>query len=314
MQHYRVLLDLQMFAQDSAQEKTEKATPKKRQDARKKGQVAKSMEIPSALILLFSMLAFFMFGGYFKDRINNIFNATFYDYLLMDINKENIAAIFTSLITQGLLILLPIFLIAVLTGFLGNYIQIGLLLTGEPLKPQLSKLDPIKGFKKIFAIRAVVEFLKSVFKVSVVALVVFLIINSEIKNILHLSEMPIEASLLMGAQLTLRIGMFIAAVLLILAIFDYMYQKYEHEKELKMSKQDIKDEHKNMEGDPKIKARIRQTQMKMAMQRMMQEVPKADVVITNPTHFAIAIKYDPSQMDAPTVIAKGMDYNALKIR
>ncbi|GIQ68628.1 flagellar biosynthetic protein FlhB [Xylanibacillus composti] len=310
VEHRRLKLDLQLFAG----EKTEKATPKKKLDARKKGQVAKSNEIPSAFIMLFVFLAFMMFSGFFQGRMNNFFTVAYTDYMQLEITTSNVSILFSQLAFQGTIILLPIMIIAVVTAFLGNYIQFGFLVSGEPLKMKLNKLNPIEGAKKIFAIRALVEFAKSVLKLIVIGVVVSFTLWLERSTLLSLSSMPLESTFAYAARITLLIGLQIALLLVVLSIFDYMYQKYEHEKSLRMSKQDIKDEFKKMEGDPLIKSKIREKQRRMAMQRMMQEVPNADVVITNPTHYAVALKYDREKMEAPFVVAKGQDYVALKIK
>lgn len=310
MRAYRLKLDLQLFSQ----EKTEKATPKKRSDTRKKGQVAKSSDLPGALILLFVTASFMMLGGYYKSKILALFGSFFQDRLVMEITTENVSALFLNLVWQALLFLLPIFAIVIVIGVIGNVAQFGFLLTGEPLKFKLSKLNPIEGFKRIFSMRSLIEFLKSILKVTIIGFMVYIVISQEWNNLLALSMMPIGAIFSFTAGLTLKLGIQIGAVLVVLAYLDYLYQKYEHEKSIKMSKQDIKDEHKKSEGDPLVKGRIRERQRKMALQRMMQEVPNADVVITNPTHFAIALKYDASKMEAPTILAKGMDHVALRIK
>lgn len=307
---YRLELDLQLFNQ----EKTEKATPKKRQEARKKGQVAKSTDLPAALILLFVSASFLMLGDFYKSRIDVMFGGLFRNWLTMELTAENVMQLFLSITQQMLLMLLPIFAIVVVIGVIGNVIQFGFLLTGEPLKLKLEKLNPIEGFKRIFSMRSLVEFLKSILKVTIIGVLVYSTIMGEWDQLLILSSMSLEDIFAFTAGLTIKLGLEIGAVLAVLAFLDFLYQKYEHEKSLKMSKQDIKDEYKKSEGDPLIKGRIRERQRKMALQRMMQDVPKADVIITNPTHYAIALKYDATQMDAPTVLAKGVDHVALRIR
>ncbi|MGG6313533.1 flagellar biosynthesis protein FlhB [Paenibacillus macerans] len=307
---FRYSLDLQLFAG----EKTEKATPKKRQDARKKGQVAKSQDVSGALILLSGFLCLTAFGGYIKERLIALFADVFYHRLSMNVTKENVMTMFGDYGVQILLLLAPIFLVVVVVAIVASYAQIGFLFTGESLKMKLSKLDPIKGFKNIFSVRSLVEFFKTLFKLIVIGYLVYSTIWGYRGSLSSLGHLPVDDTFHFTAKLTLNLGIKIAAALIVLAALDYMYQKYEHEKSLKMSKQDIKDEYKKMEGDPIIKGKIRERQRRMALQRMMQEVPKADVIITNPTHFAVALKYDGSQMDAPQVIAKGQDYVALRIR
>ncbi len=310
MTEHRLPVDLQWFAG----EKSEPATPKKKQDSRNKGQVAKSMELPSAFIMFFAFMFFLMFGSYLKERMHSLLTVPLTEYMLLDASMENVTYIFGQLIIQGMIMMAPIMIGVVVIGVLGNYIQVGFLLTGEPLKPQLSKLSPLKGLKRMFSMRSLVDFLKSIMKLFIVGTVAYLTVIDERMTLLTLSRLPIENVFIYAVDLIIELGLKICAVLIILAILDFMYQKYEHAKSLRMSKQDIKDEYKKTEGDPLIKRRIRETQRRMAMQRMMQEIPNADVVITNPTHFAVAIRYDANEMDAPMVIAKGQDYVALRIR
>jgi flagellar biosynthetic protein FlhB len=307
---FRLQLDLQLFAG----EKTEPATPKKRQDARKKGQVAKSNELPGAFILFFAFLSFVMFGGFLKKHFFNIFNVTFNDYLLSEITVTNVTALFGNLLIEGMILLSPIFFVTMLVAVLGTFLQIGILFTGDPLLMKFNKLNPLEGAKKIFGLRSLVEFLKSMLKVSIVGIIVYITLMGQIEEIMKLSHYSLENTLSFVASITIRLGITIGLILVVLSIFDYIYQRYEHEKSLKMSKQDIKDEYKKSEGDPLIKGKIKERQRKLAMQRMMQEIPNADVIITNPTHFAIALKYNASAMEAPKVIAKGKDYVALKIK
>lgn len=310
MRKYRLVVDLQLFNQ----EKTEKATPKKKQDSRKKGQVAKSQELPSALILTLSFASFMMLGGYYKTHFMGLFRDLFENWLTMEITVTNLGGFFINIMLQTLLILAPILAIVVITGIVGNVAQFGFLLTNEPLKVQLKKLNPIEGFKRIFSMRSLVEFAKSLLKVIIIAVVVYSIIKNEWGTITGLGLQPIETVVSYLASLVIRMGVTTGSILIVLALFDFLYQKYEHAKSIRMSKQDIKDEHKKSEGDPLIKRKIREKQLRMAISRMMQEIPNADVVITNPTHFAVALKYDAANMEAPVVVAKGMDHLALKIK
>jgi len=307
---FRLKLDLQMFSG----EKTEPASPKKRQESRQKGQVAKSMELPAAFILFFTFLSFMIFGGYMKEHLMQLFRSVFYDYLLWDLTIENVTVLLKTLFVQSMLLMIPIFLVTMVVAVFSNYLQIGFLFTGDPLMMKFSKLNPIEGAKKIFSMRTLVDFGKSVLKMSMIGYVVYSSLWGEKSHLLDLASLPLENVFLFTASVTLKLGIKIGLVLIVLAIFDYMFQKYEFEKSIRMSKQDIKDEYKKTEGDPLIKGKIREKQRRMALQRMMQEVPKADVIITNPTHFAVAIKYDAKNMQAPTVIAKGTDYMALKIK
>lgn len=310
MSAYRLRVDLQLFSQ----EKTEKATPKKQQEARKKGQVPRSADLPGAILLLFVFMGFSMFGGYFKERIIQLFGNVFENWLLLEVSGGNVRALFLDIAYEILMILWPIFAIAIVVSIVGNIIQFGFLMTGEPFKMKLNKLNPINGFKQIFSMKSVVQFLKSILKVTIVGIFVYMMLKKEWSSIIMLNHLPIEGMIGYVGGVTLQLGLQIGAVLIVLSFADYIYQRYEHNKSLRMSKQDIKDEFKKTEGDPIIKGRIREKQRRMALMRMMQEVPKADVVITNPTHFAIALKYDASKMEAPTIIAKGMDHVALRIK
>jgi flagellar biosynthetic protein FlhB len=307
---FRLRMDLQLFAG----EKTEKATPKKTQESRNKGQVAKSAELPGSLILLGTLCCFMMLGPFFTQRVKSLFGDIFMNRLNMQVTEQNVMSLFFHYVIQFFILLSPIFGIVLIIALAANYAQVGWLFTTEPLKMKLNKLNPLTGAKQMFSMRSAVEFLKSAIKLTVIGSVVYLVLMSEKQRFLELAHVPVQGIYAFTADLTLRLGLLVAVVLFVLALADYMYQRYEYNKSLKMSKQDIKDEYKNTEGDPLIKGKIKERQRRMAMMRMMQEVPKADVVITNPTHFAVALQYDGSKMDAPTVVAKGQDYLALRIK
>lgn len=294
-------------------EKTEKATPKKREESRKKGQVAKSQDVAGSLVMLSVFLCLMTFGGYIKERLVQLYTDIFYHRLTMNVTQENVIVMFRSYGVQLILLLAPILLIVFVVAAVANYAQVGFLLTGDPIKPKFSKLDPIKGMKNIFSARSLVEFLKSVLKLVIIGYLVFSTVWGAMDSISSLGHVSVEEAFKFTAKMTMNLGIKISVALFVLAVFDYMYQRFEYEKNLKMSKQDIKDEYKKSEGDPLIKGKIRERQRRMALQRMMQEVPKADVIITNPTHFAVALKYD-AGMEAPEVVAKGQDYVALRIK
>ncbi|RPJ96994.1 flagellar biosynthesis protein FlhB [Rummeliibacillus sp. TYF005] len=304
-------LDLQFFAG----EKTEKATPKKRQDARKKGQVLKSQDVTSALVLLSVFLFLMIAGTSMRDGIMSFFNETFSKYMLIDtLSIKLVVKIYKDVLSEMSVIILPIMAIAMIAGIAGNFLQFGFLFSTEPLKFDLTKLDPVKGIKRMFSVKSLIELLKSILKITLIGSVTTAILWKNIDDVLSLSFKTPGATLITVSKLTVFMGIAASVVLLIIAVLDYFYQKFEYEKNLKMSKQDIKDEYKNSEGDPLIKSKIKQRQREMAMRRMMQEVPQADVVITNPTHYAIALKYDEETMDAPKVVAKGTDFVAQKIK
>jgi flagellar biosynthesis protein FlhB len=305
-----IQLDLQYFAGD----RTERATPKKRQDAKQKGQVAKSQDINTAI----GLLAVFMFLSFGTSLMGNhlfgILRHSFQDYMQMDLTENNAHKIMVEVIKECAYILGPILLVALIAGVVSNFAQVGFLFSTESIQPKLEKLDPIKGFKRIFSLRSVIELLKSILKIVFVGTVTFIVLWRRIDEVLGLAFKTVGDSMKTVASLTLQMGFAASIALLFLAILDYLYQRFDYEKNLRMSKQDIKDEYKNSEGDPLIKSKIKQRQREMAMRRMMQEVPKADVIITNPTHYAICLKYDENQREAPFVIAKGVDLIAQKIK
>ncbi|MCQ6280184.1 flagellar biosynthesis protein FlhB [Bacillus sp. EB600] len=303
-------LDLQLFAG----EKSERATPKKRQDAKKKGQTAKSQDINTAVVLLAVFLFLMMAGNYLLTGILSLFKNSFQEYMLMEATPGNLRVIFLTILKELALYLGPILLVALAAGVVANIAQVGFMFTSEAIMPKLEKINPISGFKRIFSMRSIVELIKSLLKISFVGIVTFAVLWKRMPEILVLSQKSVGTALVTLGSLTVQMGLYASGALLFLALLDYLYQKYDFEKSIRMSKQDIKDEYKNMEGDPLIKSRIKQRQREMAMQRMMQEVPKADVVITNPTHYAVAIKYDESKRDAPFVVAKGVDFTAQKIK
>ena len=303
-------MNLQLFAG----EKTEKATPKRRQEARKRGQVPQSAEVPSTMVLLGTLLCLLVLGSWFGNRLFGLFGGILEHNLTMEITPGNVFQFFTTYVVQLAWLLGPIFAVALVMAVAAAYFQFGLLFTPVMLKPNLNRLNPITGFRNLFGWRSVVELVKSVLKLAVVGLVVFILLWAERDRFLLLANVPVQQMFAYTADLVARLILFVAVLLFILSLADYAYRRYEHEKSLRMSKQDIKDEHKQAEGDPKVKARIREKQRRFALMRMMQEVPKADVVITNPIHYAVALRYDGATMEAPKVVAKGADYLAIRIR
>lgn len=306
-----ISLDLQFFAG----EKTEKATPKKRSDARKKGQVLKSQDVSAAALLLIMFAFMFFYAELIYDRLFSIMKDFFINDITIDsITSEIALEIYLEMLMQMGIMVLPVMVIAMLAGIAANFFQFGLLFTTQTLKIDLKKMDPIKGIKKIISMRALINLVKSLLKVTFIGTATAAVIIIFLEDILTLGFHTPAEILSTVAFLSGLMGLVAAVMLILIAVIDYFYERFEFEKNLKMSKQDIKDEHKNAEGDPLIKSKIRQRQREMAMRRMMQEVPNADVVITNPTHFAIALKYDEDSMDAPRVVAKGTDFIAQKIK
>ncbi|MGM8364122.1 flagellar biosynthesis protein FlhB [Virgibacillus sp. W0181] len=303
-------LDLQFFAG----EKTEKATSKKRTDERNKGKVAKSQDVNTAILLLFSFIILAVFGTFMKNNMLALYEYTFTEYIHWDVTTNTIVQIFKEVMIQLTKIVAPLMVIAIIAGIAANLLQVGILFTTEPLKFDLKKIDPIKGAKRIFSIRALVELLKSLFKIVFIGVITFAIIWIYKDEMMMQSLKSAESSLSFFGMVTMIMGISATIALLLLSVMDYIYQRYDFEKNIRMSKQDVKDEHKNIEGDPLIKSKIKEKQRQIAMRRMMSEVPSADVVITNPTHYAIAIKYDEIKAIAPIVVAKGTGHLALKIK
>ncbi|PAV30016.1 flagellar biosynthesis protein FlhB [Virgibacillus profundi] len=303
-------MDLQFFAG----EKTEKATPKKRQDERKKGKVAKSQDINTAFLLLFVFIILIVFGSSMKNTMTTLYEQTFTEFIHWDVTENSVHQIFSGAAVEVAIMLAPIMIIAIIAGLASNFMQIGFLFTTEPLKLDLKKIDPIQGAKRIFSIRAIVELLKSFLKIVFIGVITFMVIWIYKDEMMMLAFKNAENALAFFGRVTVIMGISATIALLFLSVFDYAYQRYDFEKNMKMSKQDVKDEYKNIEGDPLIKSKIKERQRQMATRRMMSEVPTADVVITNPTHYAIAIKYDEEKAAAPYVIAKGADQIALKIK
>jgi flagellar biosynthetic protein FlhB len=303
-------LDLQFFSG----EKTEKATPRKRDDVRKKGQVAKSADVNTAISLLAIFLSLLFIGPFMLQRILVMMNASLQETILMNLTEKNVHELMVEMVIESAYISAPIMGVALAAGVAGNYMQVGFLFSAEAIQMKLEKINPIQGFKRIYSMRAIVELLKSILKISFVGAVTFSVIWFQMEEILSLSKLTVEKAFIFIAKLTFQMGLFASIALLFLSLLDYFYQKFDFEKNIRMSKQDLKDEYKKSEGDPLIKSRIKQRQREMAARRMMQDVPNADVVITNPTHFAIALKYDEDKMDAPFVVAKGVDFVAQKIK
>lgn len=301
------------MAQDNDQEKTESATPKKRSEARKKGQITHSREIPSVFVLLGSIGFFFFGGSWMFWSLVQIIRNFFQRAATIQWTAENLHSFFWQLSGQLAHLLMPFVLLIMLVGIIGNICQVGFLFTTQPLSPKLSKLNPISGLKRLVSLRSLIEMLKSLAKLGIVGWVSYLLVKGETDAIAALIRMDVLTILRYIGNVALRILIATSGVMVILAGLDYLFQHWQHEKDLKMTKQEVKDEHKQAEGDPAVKSRIRSVQREMARRRMMEAVPGATVVITNPTHLAIALKFENS-FHAPVVVAKGAGYIAERIR
>lgn len=299
---------------DKDQERTEQASPRRREEARKRGQVARSPEVASAAILLACSILFYFYSGGMVERMMDLTRWTLRECGTTAVSLNNIDALLWGWTWKFFLILAPLLLTVLIAGFLANYLQIGFIFSFETLMPKFEKIDPIKGFQKFLSLRSLVELVKSLLKMAVVAVIVWYTLKDELGNLIPLMDESLWGILVYTGNVTFRIMITTCWVLIVLALLDYLYQRWEYEKGLRMSRQEVKDEFKQTEGNPVIKARIRRIQREAARKRMMANIPKADVVITNPTHLAVAIRYDADTMHAPTVVAKGAGFVADKIR
>lgn len=308
---------LQLFAKDGpGGEKTETATAKKRRDARKKGQVMKSAEIITALVLLVAFFSLKLFGGLIYERITTFSEVMLTEYAAAagGITPQIMYSLYFDAGIAFLLSAGPILAIVFITAFAANVAQVGFQFSSEPLQFKPDRLSPVNGFKRMFSSKALFNLFKSLGKVLIVGYVAYSYVNSKAAELTLLMGADIRTIERRGIDMILDLAFRICAAILVLAAVDYAWQWRQYEQELKMTKQEVKEEYKQMEGDPKIKSKIKEKQRKISMQRMMSDVPKADVVITNPTHFAVAIRYDLGEADAPVVLAKGADYVARRIR
>ena len=313
--------NLQWFAKEGpGGEKTEPATAKKLREAREDGKVAKSKELTAAfdLIVLFLVLKIFI------STIGNGFLETFYyvyklipdfiDMNAMDVSTGAVSSFFLPVMTLLLKMVAPFFLFGFAVTLLVSILQVGWKVSSKPMQPKLDRFNPVNGFKRIISKDSIFELFKSILKIGLIIYVAYTSIKDEVNDIFILYDMPLDQAISLCGDVIINAGFKISLVYLVVGIADFVYQKYRFNEEMKMTKQEVKDEYKNTEGNPEIKGRQRQRMREASRRRMMQDVPKADVVITNPTHLAVAIKYEPEVNRAPVVLAKGEDYLAQKIK
>jgi len=292
-------------------EKTEPPTPRRRQEAREHGQVARSQDLPAAVMLLGTVLAFKVLGpSMLHDLIiacRRIFSATIY-------RPQDVVELAGPAIQGLAAVAVPLLSIAAALAVLGNIVQVGWLVSWWPLKPDLNRLNPISGLARLFDLQALVRLLMSMAKMALVCAVAVLTILQFEDDILYTARLGVWPLAARSGHIAFVLAVRMAGVLLVLALIDYGWQKWRFEQELRMTREEVKEELRRLEGDPVVKQRRRQVQMQLAMQRMRYEVPKADVVVTNPTEIAVAIRYDPETMNAPKVVAKGQGFMAEMIR
>ncbi|ABC77217.1 flagellar biosynthesis protein FlhB [Syntrophus aciditrophicus] len=303
-----------MAESNKDQERTEEATPKRREEAREQGQVAKSRDLASVAILSACLLYFYFGANSFLHQLMDLMKSSFSSLDSSLVTTENIQSLLFSAFYKTITLMTPFLLVVCIAALSSNILQVGFKISTKAIAPKLSKIDPAKGFARLFSLQSLIEFIKSIFKISIAGFVAYLTVKSELVDILPLADSSVWEILVYITGTSFRILLTTCWVLIILALMDYLYQRWEYERNLKMSRQEIKDENKQTEGDPIVKARIRRLQREMAQRRMMANVPKADVIITNPTHLAVALQYDQDSMIAPKVIAKGAGYLAEKIK
>ena len=303
------------MAEQEGQEKTEVPTEKKRRESREEGQVAFSKELSSAALLAGIVLTLVATSPIILDAMRKLMSQIFRD--LSQRGELSIDSIFT-LSGEILSILLPAFApfaaVIIFVGIFASVLQVGVMITFKAIAPKFNKISPLTGLKRLFSSQSLADFLKSMAKLIIVGFVGYLTYIDKITELNGLSVSTPESILIYNFTVVAEVAGKIVLALVAIAIFDYFYQRWHHEQQLMMTKQEVKDETKQTEGDPQLKARIRQIQREMSNARMMQEVPKADAVIVNPTHFSVAILYDRDVMSAPEVIAKGADHLALRMR
>ncbi len=314
--------NLQFFAKDGpGGEKTEPATAKKLQDAREEGQVAKSREVGNAfgLIGLFLVLKVYAetVGMRFMETFGTVYNRI--PEVVKDAGARvpvvTITTFLNNMILSLVTIVLPVFLVGVVISFVTEVVQVKWKVTTKPLKPKFSRMNPISGFKKIFSAQALFELVKSLLKIFVILFVAYRTLEGDKDKLLLLYDIPFTEAIAYIGSVAINVGFTISITYLLIALGDFAYQKHKFSEDMKMTKQEVKDEYKNIEGNPEIKGKQKQRMREASMRRMMSDLKEADVVITNPTHLAVALRYDPDRGDkAPVVVAKGEDFLAQKIK
>ncbi|MBQ6129155.1 MAG: flagellar biosynthesis protein FlhB [Lachnospiraceae bacterium] len=314
-------LNLQLFAKEGpGGEKTEPATDKKLDDARKEGQVAKSKELGQAFTLLALFIILKIWAGTIGHNFMNSFRINYSRMNEMttlvngQISVKDFCRLLNINITQMALMVAPVFLAGFIIAIVVEIFQVKWKPTAKPLQPKFSKINPISGFKRIFSVEKLLDLLKSLIKIFLLGYLAYSTIRGQFAVLFSLFDMELISAVKIIGDIAINLGLKISAFYIVIGFADYGYQKWKFSEDMKMTKQEVKDEWKNAEGDPAIKGRQRQRMQEASRRRMMQAVPSADVVITNPTHFAVAIKYDVTVFDAPYIVAKGEDFLAARIK
>ncbi|MFP0196542.1 flagellar biosynthesis protein FlhB [Pseudomonas sp. PHC1] len=303
-----------MAESESGQDKTEDPTEKRKKDSREKGEIARSKELNTLAIMLAGSAALLIFGGMLAQELMDLMrqNFTLSREVIMD--ERSMATFLMNSGLQALLAIQPIMITLLLAAFLGPIALGGWLFAAGSLAPKFSRMNPAAGLKRMFSMKAVIELLKALAKFLITLGVALVVLNADIDDLLRIAHEPLDRAIIHSLQLVGWSSLWLACGLIIIAAVDVPVQIWESIKKLKMTKQEVRDEHKDQEGRPEVKQRIRQLQREMSQRRMMAAIPDADVVITNPTHYAVALKYDAEKGGAPMLLAKGSDFLALKIR
>ncbi len=303
-----------MAENENGAEKSEEPTDKRRKETREKGQIARSRELNTFAVLVAGVGGLMSYGGAIGDAMINIMkdNFTLSRELLM--NNGSMALQFENAIYVALLALFPFFIVLLVASIVGPIALGGWLFSPQSMAPNFGRLNPLPGIKRMFSAKAGLELLKALAKFALVLMVALAVLNADTRDLLALANEPMESAIMHSIQVVARSAMWMAWGLIFIAAVDVPFQLWDNRQKMLMTKQEVRDEYKDSEGKPEVKQRIRQMQREMAERRMMAAVPQADVVITNPTHFAVALKYDPQAGGAPVLLAKGGDFLALKIR
>lgn len=299
---------------EDQQERTEEATQQRRDDFRKRGQVAQTRELASVFVLLGSALIFWGLGRFCLKQVSELLMYCLGSELITAVKSQSYAPLMLFIAKKVLFVSAPIVGMLLLLSIISTVVQVGFLYNEEVLEFDLEKINPLNGLKRIFSMRALVEGLKSCIKLILVVAVVYSLVKDEVRLLPQLTFWSVEQILSYAGSLTVKLLAGLGVFMAMIAAADYFFQRWDLEKQMRMTKQEIKEEHKSREGDPMIKARIRRIQREMASKRMMKDVPKADVIVTNPTHIACALIYDPKTMPAPRLVAKGSGLIAEKIK
>lgn len=295
-----------------AQEKTEEATPYRRREARRKGQVAKSADLNSAFNLIALVSLLFFLQSYYLDQVQMFLAGCCAEISFLKPDSPIV------LLERGgrffFTLLAPVFITAFTAALISNLLQVGFVVSGESLKPKWERIDPIQGFKRMFSLKTMVELTKNLLKVTIVLTVALFVLKKQITSVLVASLSDCFQGFHLGARIAFSMAAAVIIAFVAIASIDFFYQRYQYRKSLRMTKQEVKDEFKQTEGDPHFKAKVKERQRQIAFRRMAQEVPLATVVVTNPTHYAVALKYRREEMDAPRVVAKGADLIAARIK